>query len=111
MITPSAAQAAGESTEQKIARLERELAVVGNEMAVMSDQLTCALLEAKENVEIAHEFKHTMEEYRQREATAYIALRQAAALLSTTPKFSSETLDDIFEYLLNAGREKNNGHT
>ena len=26
MITPSAAQAAGESTEQKIARLERELA-------------------------------------------------------------------------------------
>ena len=76
------------------------------EMQVMSDQLTCALLEAKENADIANEFKLTMEEYRQREATAYIALRQAAALLSTTPKFLLETLDDIFEYLLNAGREK-----
>lgn len=76
------------------------------EMQVMSDKLTCALLEARENAEIANEFKHTMEEYRQREAAAYIALREAAALLSTTPKFSSDTLDDIFEYLLNAVREK-----
>ena len=105
-MNTSAAQAAGESVEQKIARLERELAAVENEMAVMSDKLTCALLDAKENEEIAREFKHTMEEYRQREAAAYVALRGAAALLSTTPKFSSETLDDIFEYLLNAGREK-----
>lgn len=77
-----------------------------NEMAVMSNKLTCALLEARENMEIANEFKLTMEEYRQREAVAYVALREAAALLSTTPKFSSETLDDIFEYLLNVAREK-----
>ena len=75
-------------------------------IAAMSDQLTCALLDAKENMEIANEFKRVMEEYRQREAAAYIALREAAGLLSTTPKFSSETLDDIFEYLLNAPREK-----
>ena len=88
----------------KIKELEKE-------MQVMSDKLTCALLEAKENAEIASEFKFTMEEYRQREAAAYVALRGAAALLSTTPKFSSETLEDIFEYLLNAGREKSNGHT
>ena len=87
-------------------QLERELAAVKNEMLVMSDKLSCALLEAKENEEIANEFKLTMEEYRQREATAYIALREAAALLSTTPKFSSETLDDIFEYLLNVAQEK-----
>ena len=80
-----------------------------NEMQVMSDKLTCALLEARENMEIASEFKLTMEEYRQREAAAYIALREAAGLLSTTPKFSSETLDDIFEYLLNPVREKNGG--
>jgi hypothetical protein len=85
--------------------LEQQIAALKEEMQVMSDKLTCALLEARENVEIANEFKHTMEEYRQREAAAYIALREAAALLSTTPKFSSETLDDIFEYLLNAGRE------
>ena len=75
------------------------------EMQVMSDKLTCALLDAKENMEIANEVKHTMEEYRQREAMAYLALRQAAALLSTTPKFSCETPEYIMEYLLNAGRE------
>ena len=80
--------------------LEQQIAALEAEMQVMSDKLTCALLEAKENEEIANEFKHTMEEYRQREAAAYIALRKAAALLSTTPKFSSDTLDDIFEYLL-----------
>ena len=85
--------------------LEQQIAALEAEMQVMSDKLTCALLEARENEEIANEFKLTMEEYRQREAAAYIALREAAALLSTTPKFSSETLDDIFEYLLNAGRE------
>ena len=106
-MNTSAAQAAGESVEQKIARLERELAAVENEMAVMSDKLTCALLEARENMEIANAFKHTMEEYRQREAAAYIALREAAALLSTTPKFSCETPEYIMEYLLNAPREKN----
>ena len=86
--------------------LEQQIAALEAEMQVMSDKLTCALLEARENVEIAAEFKHTMEEYRQREATAYLALRQAAALLSTTPKFSSDTLDDIFEYLLNVPQEK-----
>lgn len=89
--------------------LERELAAVENEMQVMSDKLSCALLEARENMEIANEFKHTMEEYRQREATAYIALREAAGLLSTTPKFSCETPEYIMEYLLNAPREKNGG--
>jgi hypothetical protein len=45
-------------------------------MLVLKDQLTCALLEAKENFEIANEFKHTMEEYRQRETAAYLALRE-----------------------------------
>lgn len=35
MITPSAAQAAGESTEQKIARLERELAAAQAEIAAL----------------------------------------------------------------------------
>jgi len=76
------------------------------EMQVMSDKLTCALLDAKENMEIANEFKRLMEEYRQREAVAYIALREAAGLLSTTPKFSCEHPEYIMEYLLNAPREK-----
>lgn len=87
--------------------LEQQIAALKGEMQVMSDKLTCALLEAKENAEIANEFKLTMEEYRQREAAAYIALREAAALLSTTPKFSCETPEYIMEYLLNAPREKN----
>ena len=77
------------------------------EMQVMRDKLTSALLEARENMKIANEFKRVMEEYRQREATAYIALREAAGLLSTTPKFSCETPEFIMEYLLNAPREKN----
>ena len=76
------------------------------EMLVLKDQLTCALLEARENFEIANKFKHLMEEYRQRETAAHIALREAAGLLSTTPKFSCETPEYIMEYLLNAPREK-----
>ena len=87
---------------------ERYCALEG-EMLVLKDQLTCALLEAKENFEIANEFKHTMEEYRQRETAAYLALREAAGLLSTTPKFSCETPKYVMEYLLNAPREKNGG--
>ena len=89
------------ATEARVDEIEKE-------MQVMSDKLTCALLEARENFEIANEFKHLMEEYRQREAMAYIALRQAAGLLSTTPKFSCETPEFIMEYLLNAPREKSN---
>ena len=90
------------ATEARVDEIEKE-------MQVMSDKLTCALLEARENMEIANEFKLTMEEYRQREAMAYLALREAAALLSTTPKFSCETPEFIMEYLLNAPREKNVG--
>lgn len=34
--------------------LEQQIAALENEMQVMSDKLTCALLEAKENEEIAY---------------------------------------------------------
>ena len=89
--------------------LKERYCALEEEMQVMSDNFNCALLEAKENFEIANEFKRLMEEYRQREAAAYISLREAAGLLSTTPKFSCETPEYIFEYLLNAPREKNGG--
>jgi len=85
---------------------ERYCALEG-EMLVLKDQLTCALLQARENAETVNEFKHTMEESRQREAMSYLALRHAAGLLSTTPKFSCEHPEYIFEYLLNTPREKN----
>lgn len=39
MNTPSAAEAAGESTEQKIARLERELAAAQAEIAELTEEL------------------------------------------------------------------------
>ena len=58
--------------------LERELTaqkehyrVLEEEMLVMNDERLCATLDAKENMEIANEFKHTMEEYRQRAEAAY----------------------------------------
>jgi hypothetical protein len=73
------------ATEARVDEIEKE-------MQVVSDKLTCALL--------------TMEEYRKREAMSYLALRHAAGLLSTTPKFSCEHPEYIFEYLLNAPREK-----
>ena len=41
MITPSAAEAAGESTEQKIARLERELAAAQTEIAALNNEYIC----------------------------------------------------------------------
>jgi hypothetical protein len=94
------------SSDKAYRALKERYCALEGEMLVLKDQLTCALLEAKENFEIANEFKHTMEEYRQREAMAYIALREAAGLLSTTPKFSCEHPEYIFEYLLNAPREK-----
>jgi hypothetical protein len=94
------------SSDKAYRALHLKYCELHNDMQVMSDQLTCALLEAKENFEIANEFKHTMEEYRQRETAAYLALREAAGLLSTTPKFSCETPEYVMEYLLNAPREK-----
>ena len=58
--------------------LERELVaqkehyrVLEEEMLVLGDERLCATLDAKENMEIANEFKHTMEEYRQRAEAAY----------------------------------------
>jgi hypothetical protein len=80
------------SSDKAYRALHLKYCALEGEMLVLKDQLTCALL--------------TMEEYRQREATAHIALREAAGLLSTTPKFSCETPEFIMEYLLNAPREK-----
>jgi hypothetical protein len=97
------------SSDKAYRALKERYCALEGEMQVMSDNFNCALLEAKENFEIANEFKHTMEEYRQREAEAYLALRHAAGLLSTTPKFSCEHPEYLFEYLLNAPREKNGG--
>ena len=58
-------------------QLERELAaqnerfrVLEDEMLVLGDERLCATLDAKENMEIANEFKGLMEQYRQREAEA-----------------------------------------
>jgi hypothetical protein len=83
------------SSDKAHRALHLKYCALEGEMLVLKDQLTCALL--------------TMEEYRQREAMSYLALRHAAGLLSTTPKFSSETPEYIFEYLLNAPREKSGG--
>ena len=93
--------------------LERELTaqkeyyrVLEEEMLVLGDERLCATLDAKENMEIADEFKCLMEKYRQREAEANKALRVAAGLLSTMPQFSNMHLDDVLEKILEETREK-----
>jgi hypothetical protein len=83
------------SSDKAYRALKERYCALEGEMLVLKDQLTCALL--------------TMEESRKREAMSYLALRHAAGLLSTTPKFSSEHPEYIFEYLLNAPREKSGG--
>jgi phage terminase Nu1 subunit (DNA packaging protein) len=40
-MKPSAAEAAGESTEQKIARLERELAAAQAQIAMLKNEYIC----------------------------------------------------------------------
>ena len=73
----------------KVSELERELAaqkehyrVLEEEMLVLGDERLCATLDAKENMEIANEFKHTMEEYRQRADEAYVELERIVKMLA-----------------------------
>jgi len=96
--------------QRELAAQKEQFRVLTDEMLVMMDERNAAVLDAAENTEIANEFKHTMEEYRQREEAAYVesarlvkmlaladeqikenvkALRVAVGLLSTMPQFSN----------------------
>lgn len=111
-MKPSAAEAAG--TEQKIERLDRILAAaiasfseeherviaLEAEMLVLGDERNAAVLDAKENTEIANEFKGLMEQYRQREAEANKALRVAVGLLSTMLPFAGMHPEDVLESIM-----------
>ena len=59
------------STAAELAAQKEHYRVLEEEMLVLGDERLCATLDAKENMEIANEFKHTMEEYRQRAEAAY----------------------------------------
>lgn len=96
----------------KVSELERELAAAQDEIERLKKRRDeccngwgAALKDAVENMEIANDFKHTMEEYRQREADANKALRVAAGLLSTMLSFSGMHPDDVLEGILKETRE------
>ena len=92
--------------ERELAAQKEQFRVLEDEMLVMMDERNAAVLDAKENMEIANEFKHTMEEYRQREAEANKALMVAVGLLSTMPQFSNMHPNDVLEGILKETREK-----
>ena len=56
--------------QRKLATLKEQMRVLEEEMLVLGDERNAAVLDAKENMEIANEFKGLMEQYRQREAEA-----------------------------------------
>ena len=91
--------------ERELAAQKEQYRVLTDEMLVLGDERNAAVLDAKENMEIANEFKHTMEEYRQREAEANKALMVAVGLLSTMPQFSNMHPNDVLEGILKETRE------
>jgi len=112
--------------ENELAAQKEQYRVLEDDLLVLGDERNAAVLDAKENMEIANEFKKLMEQYRQHAEAAYVesarlvkmlaladeqikenvkALRVAAGLLSTMPKYSSEHPDYTLEYILNIARE------
>jgi hypothetical protein len=91
--------------QRKLAEQKEQFRVLEDEMLVLGDERNAAVLDAKENMEIANEFKHTMEEYRHREAEAYKALLVAAGMLSATHDYSVMHPDQVLEYILKETRE------
>ena len=57
--------------ERELGAQKEQMRVLEEEMLVLGDERNAAVLDAKENMEIANEFKCLMEEYRQRAEAAY----------------------------------------
>jgi C-terminal processing protease CtpA/Prc len=88
--------------ERELAAQKEQFRVLEDEMLVLGDERNAAELDAKENTEIANEFKGLMEQYRQREAEANKALRLASRLLSEMKDtyFGAMSPDEVLEYLI-----------
>ena len=88
--------------ERELAAQKEQFRVLTDEMLVLGDERNAAELDAKENTEIANEFKGLMEQYRQREAEANKALRLASRLLSEMKDtyFGAMSPDEVLEYLI-----------
>ena len=83
--------------------LERELTaqkehyrVLEDEMLVLGDERSAAVLDAKENMEIANEFKCLMEEYRQRAEAAYKQSHMDAERYRWLRERHENTIIDIY---------------
>jgi G:T/U-mismatch repair DNA glycosylase len=90
--------------ERELAAQKEQFRVLEDEMLVMMDERNAAVLDAKENMEIANEFKHTMEEYRHREAEAYKALRVATEMLASQ-YYCDSSPAEVLEHLITKARE------
>ena len=71
-----------EEAANELAAQKEHYRVLEEEMLVLGDERLCATLDAKENMEIANGFKHTMEEYRQRADEAYVELERIVKMLA-----------------------------
>jgi hypothetical protein len=113
--------------ENELAAQKEQYRVLTDEMLVMMDERNAAVLDAKENMDIANEFKKLMEQYRQHAEAAYIesarlvkmlaladeqikenvkALKVAVEMLSATHDYSVMHPDQVLEYILKKTKEK-----
>jgi hypothetical protein len=70
------------STAAELAEQKEQFRVLEDELLVLGDERNAAVKDAKENMEIANEFKLTMEEYRQRAEAAYVESARLVKMLA-----------------------------
>jgi len=68
--------------ENELAAQKEHYRVLEEEMLVVNDERLCATLDAKENMDIANEFKRLMEQYRQHAEAAYIESARLVKMLA-----------------------------
>jgi len=68
--------------ERELAEQKEQFRVLEDDLLVLGDERNAAVKDAKENMEIANEFKLTMEEYRQRAEAAYVESARLVKVLA-----------------------------
>jgi len=68
--------------ERELAEQKEQFRVLEDELLVLGDERNAAVRDAKENMDIANEFKHLMEEYRQRAEAAYVESARLVKMLA-----------------------------
>ena len=68
--------------ERELAAQKEQYRVLTDDLLVLGDERNAAVKDAKENMEIANEFKRLMEEYRQRAEAAYVESARLVKMLA-----------------------------